>query len=852
MALAKFPKTFELKELKKGFFPYYFNTPENENVVLDKLPGKEYYDPDSMSRERREDFMNWYSEHENDIFDFSKEIHEYCLSDVKILMEGCMKFRNLVMSVTGEEILELNEEEMIFEKTLQNSIDPFSFLTIASVCLGIFRANFLPEKWKVLTVQEHNKNSNCHHESHCSCKWLEARKINAKSPIEILVNGIWTPSNEIPIKKAVFVSSPIALIPHHGYNKPDNHSFQSLQWLALLENKYNTFGHNIKIQHARSPQGEKVVHYNTNKGKVIQYKLDGYFEVDNQKYACEFNGCNWHGCPRCYIRDREITVNNGKSLGQRYRETLLKEKRLKELGFKVLSKWSCEFKSDLIQNPDCQKFLNEINIVEPLNIRDSYYGGRTNALTLYKKFQDGEKGHYVDFCSLYPDVLKYQKYPVGHAEKFIDNFEPLKYEHCDPEDECQYRNCPGYHIKFPYFGIVKGKFLPPQNLIHPVLPVRCNGKLKFPLCYKCASQNNNDICKCCDEERSFIHTYCTNEVEVALNTGYKIIQIYEVLHWKHFDKYDTSELQGGLFTKYINTFLKIKQESSGVPDNILEENIPDYIAEYGRHEGVTMLKENLRKNPGLRGVSKLALNSFYGKFGQRTNMKKTKIINDVGILFNIMTDRSKDVTDFHVMNENVMEIEFRNAPDFEPLSKKTNVVIASFCTAWARLKLWFAMNKLGSRVLYHDTDSLIFSSTPHEQLPQLGNYLGDLTDELSCKNIGCNFPNCEGHWIVEFISCGPKNYSYKLNTGEVVSKVRGFCLNFSSSEIINFKSMKECLDSWINKDDKQLKTIKTEIRRNKHESTVFSRNVEKHYGVVYDKRIVIDSYKTVPYGYVSQ
>ena len=94
----------------------------------------------------------------------------------------------------------------------------------------------------------------------------------------------------------------------------------------------------------------------------------------------------------------------------------------------------------------------------------------------------------------------------------------------------------------------------------------------------------------------------------------------------------------------------------------------------------------------MSGVSKLALNSFYGKFGQRTNMKKTKIIKNVGILFNSMTDKSKKISDFHIINENAMEIEFRNAVDFEPLSSKTNPVIAAFCTSWARIKLWFAMN----------------------------------------------------------------------------------------------------------------------------------------------------------------
>ena len=850
MPLANFPKTFELKELKKGFFPYFFNTPENENIILTNLPEIKYYDPDSMSIERRQEFLKWYSEHENDSFNMCTEIHEYCLSDVKILMEGCLKFRDLVMSVTGDKVFELNLEEMMYEEKLQNSIDPFSFLTIASVCLGIFRSNFLQESWKVLTMQEHYKNSDCDHETNCKCVWLKGRKVNAKSPIQVLFNGEWIDTDLVSVKKAIFVSSPLALIPHYGYNKPDNHSLESLQWLAILERNYKEKGYDIEIQHARNSKGEKIISYvNQNTNRITRYKADGYFEIGEKKYICEFNGCNWHGCPRCFIRDREVTINNGKSLGQRYRETLVKEQRLKEMGYVVLTKWSCEFKADLVRNPYLQSFLDEINIVAPLNIRDSYFGGRTNALTLYKKFENGEKGSYFDFCSLYPDVLKYKKYPIGHPQKIIQGFKPIQYVHCDDPNNCEYSHCPGYHSQFPYFGIVKAKILPPQHILHPVLPVRCNGKLKFPLCYKCAELNMSDVCECNDEERSFIQTYCSNEVEVALNMGYKIIEIYEVLHWEHYDMYDISDQQGGLFTNYINTFLKIKQESSGLPDDVNKENIEEYIEKYYKHEGISMTCNNIKKNPGLRGVSKLALNSFYGKFGQRTNMKKTKIITDVGILYNTLTDRSKDIVDFHIMNENVMEVEFKNSADFEPLSKKTNIVIATFCTAWARLKLWFAMNKLGERVLYHDTDSIIFSTTSEQQMPELGNYLGELTDELSCKNLGCKIYNCEGHWIEEFISCGPKNYSYKLNSGQTITKVRGFSLNFSSSEIINFDTMKDCLDSWIAKDNRQVKTIKTEIRRNKFESRVFSRKVEKHYGVVYDKRVVTNNYKTVPYGY---
>ena len=216
------------------------------------------------------------------------------------------------------------------------------------------------------------------------------------------------------------------------------------------------------------------------------------------------------------------------------------------------------------------------------------------------------------------------------------------------------------------------------------------------------------------------------------------------------------------------------------------------------------------------------------------------MINDLGVLYNFLTDKSKEKMDFHIMNDEVIEIEFQNSEDFIPLSQKTNVAIASFCTSWARLKLWFVMNRLGSRVLYHDTDSIILSSNNLESIPLLGNYLGDLTDELACKNIGCKKENCEGHWIVKFISCGPKNYSYKLNTGEVICKVRGFSLNFSGSQIINFDSMKETLMSWWKNDETKLVTIKTEIKRNKYESRVYSSVVKKHYGVVYDKRFIYD------------
>jgi hypothetical protein len=41
----------------------------------------------------------------------------------------------------------------------------------------------------------------------------------------------------------------------------------------------------------------------------------------------------------------------------------------------------------------------------PLNPRDAYYGGRTNAISLYKKCVGEEKIRYIDVVSMYPTVM---------------------------------------------------------------------------------------------------------------------------------------------------------------------------------------------------------------------------------------------------------------------------------------------------------------------------------------------------------------------------------------------------------------------------------------------------------------
>ena len=122
--LSNFPKTFGLIELKKGYFPHFFNVPENQDYVR-PVPNVKHYGPNQMMPDDRKKFLKWHQDRidENYVFDFRKELKDYCRSDVDILRRSMLKFR----------------EDFI---TIAN-IDPLQYITIASVCMNVYRSKFM-------------------------------------------------------------------------------------------------------------------------------------------------------------------------------------------------------------------------------------------------------------------------------------------------------------------------------------------------------------------------------------------------------------------------------------------------------------------------------------------------------------------------------------------------------------------------------------------------------------------------------------------------------------------------------------------------------------------------------------
>ena len=81
------------------------------------------------------------------------------------------------------------------------------------------------------------------------------------------------------------------------------------------------------------------------------------------------------------------------------------------------------------------------------------------------------------------------------------------------------------------------------------------------------------MCDHFEEKMSFTGIQSTIEIDEALKQGYKILKIYEIMH-------------------FILILLV---------------------------EGIFMEKANIKYNQGMRMIAKLCLNSFWGRFGMSTN-----------------------------------------------------------------------------------------------------------------------------------------------------------------------------------------------------------------------------------------
>ena len=317
------------------------------------------------------------------------------------------------------------------------------------------------------------------------------------------------------------------------------------------------------------------------------YIIDGettkVYTVDaldkKNKIIKEFNGCYWHGCPKCHPENK-----------LKYDETARRKELLEKQGYRVDDMWECEW-NELKKTIPNRLEIEQKARDQSINVRDALFGGRTEAFKSYYKCNENEKIYHFDVVSLYPTVNALDDYAIGF-KKYVDiTVEDIK--------------------SGEFFGVAKVDITPPKDLYAPVLPDHSNGKLLFHL--------NPLIAK----------TFASVELKKALEKGYTITKIYSALEYKKYN---------GLMRKYVEKFIKLKVENSG---KMTQEEC-DKVNQAHKDLGFEfeIKPEDTRKNPGLRAIAKLCLNSLWGKFGQRANLSSYDFYYDYNKLLLKMNDNT--------------------------------------------------------------------------------------------------------------------------------------------------------------------------------------------------------------------
>jgi hypothetical protein len=286
-------KTFDIDTLK-GHFPHHFNTEENQTYI-GKIPDEEMFGASAMSVEdyisvkhllvdgikscnlEFSGFLPWYRQQkETTDWNFKEELIRYCRADVELLGKAVLKFRKLFLETVDT--------------------DPFRYVTLASLCMSVYRNNFMPEKAIVSLATD----------------------------------------------KTV--------------------SLVSKEWLVYLNDAKLIPEHTVYII-----DGETTKVYTVDaldkKNKIIK----------------EFNGCYWHGCPKCHPENK-----------LKYDETARRKELLEKQGYRVDEMWECEWnelKKTIPNRLEIEQKARDQFII----VRDALFGGRTEAFKSYYKCNENDK-----------------------------------------------------------------------------------------------------------------------------------------------------------------------------------------------------------------------------------------------------------------------------------------------------------------------------------------------------------------------------------------------------------------------------------------------------------------------------
>ncbi|KAL3072361.1 hypothetical protein niasHT_036657 [Heterodera trifolii] len=602
----------------------------------------------------------------------------------------------------------------------------------------------------------------------------------------------------------------LAIVPETGYERNDRASvlaIKYLDWIAKSEG--------VQVQHAG----------NGREKRIKNYKLDGWIAEQNK--CIEVLGCYWHGCERCY--DPGDKLVDGKTCRELNESTQDRLTKLREPDEYQRCIEECEINALLSdpRNRQMREFFDDLgNERGPIDPRAAYCGGRTGPLKLFAEASDDEKISVYDIVSLYPWVNYDTNYPVGIPKIIHPSVEEIMVDWNSPDDLL-------------YRGLYRVRVIPPRALRIPILPLKMDDRLLFCCCHRCASKFRHmgtrraHQCEHTDEQRAYTGTYTHIELARALECGYRVDRFWRAWHYEQWsDK---------IFKEYVRLMIKLKVEASGFPDAVATDQDRQMFAdEYMRRYNVELDLARINKNPGLRFISKLMLNSLC----MRNELGANRVITKPQEFYKLILDHKVEIYAIIPLSDEVIRVSYRTKKNFIDEHSSSNIVLSLWTTSRARLKLLDYMQEVhnteGAELLYTDTDSVIVKHRRDLAPLQTGEFLGQMSEEYT------------GFSIKSFVCGGAKQYALKMvdeRTGEIkyVQKIRGITFDVQNSQTLQFEHFRQKVLNYGHQGEEPAVFHYDKIQPTRA-SQIVTREQLKRYLPVCQKGIITDELDVLPFG----
>lgn len=436
---------------------------------------------------------------------------------------------------------------------------------------------------------------------------------------------------------------------------------------------------------------------------------------------------------------------------------------------------------------------------EHMFAKDALRGGRTEVKRPYYKlsktdYDRGVRIMYVDVCSMYPYQQIANDFPVGVPTKYVYDY---KYYPCvkhvnsfrcdckdfikgSPKNFVNTRNLtltqlqPSVFEMYSWFGIVCVTLIPPKNLLHPVLILW---------------DENMKKCVATLEDSAHVEIVIgTNSLHACLNVGYTVVKVhcYHEYSKGNFWRDPTLKL-------YLDKMMYSKNapDTQEAKDAFVEKWSKKYGTEFG--DMITKSWPLWGKMPAKKFVSKIIINSVWGKHAQRTLMPNSVLYDskiqkpEIAAYFKNCTSGVYEHSSAIPISE-TKTMYTSKAVNENPNLHKQYLPAAVMVPEYGRLQLWEQLHRVGERALYCDTDSIIYVYDPELENIETGDMVGDWEVEDICTD--------HGH-ITEFVGWGPKTYGIRCSDGYESIKAKGVALKRATDKIFNFETMKNGVLAFI-------------------------------------------------------